>query len=93
MGWLYMQSFDRHSGPRRCLDAQFTCQCDDVRLKVLRSALVRMRTYLRHPRIRARYNRHSVVVIVCLVRYNPVLENRPWARRALDRGLPRTPVS
>lgn len=45
MGWLYMQSLDGHSGPRQYLDAQFTCQRGDVTMKVLRSALVRMRTY------------------------------------------------
>lgn len=72
MGWLYMQSLDGHSGPRQYLDAQFTCQRGDVAMKVLRSALVRMRTYyaaLEYARVTT--DERSVVGIICLVRYNP----------------------
>lgn len=72
MGWLYMQSLDGYSGPRQDLDAQFTCQRGDVTMKVLRSALVRMRTYyaaLEYARLAT--GERSVVGIVCLVRYNP----------------------
>jgi len=72
MGWLYMQSLDGYSGPRQYLDAQFTCQRGDVTMKVLRSALVRMRTYYAALEYaRATTGEHSVVGIVCLVRYNP----------------------
>jgi hypothetical protein len=71
MGWLYMQSLDGHAGPRAYLDAQFTYETEHVRSTVLRSALVRMRTYyaaVEH--IRADSAR-EVFAIVCLVRYNP----------------------
>jgi hypothetical protein len=43
MGWLYMQSFKGHSGPRQYLDAQFTFERPEATSKVLRSALVGMR--------------------------------------------------
>lgn len=71
MGWLYMQSLGPHAGPRQYLDEQFTYTTDSVRSTVLRSALVRMRTYyaaveqLRNGRPR------EVFAVVCLVRYNP----------------------
>lgn len=71
MGWLYMQSLRGHDGPRAYLDAQFTYETESVRSTVLRSALVRMRTYyaaVEH--IRAGKER-EVFAIVCLVRYNP----------------------
>lgn len=71
MGWLYMQSLGAHSGPRQYLDDQFTYTTETVRSTVLRSALVRMRTYyaaVEH--VRADRPR-EVFAIVCLVRYNP----------------------
>lgn len=71
MGWLYMQSLDGHDGPRAYLDAQFTYRTDRVRSTVLRSALVRMRTfYAAVEHVRAGAAR-EVFAIVCLVRYNP----------------------
>jgi hypothetical protein len=71
MGWLYMQSLDGHDGPRAYLDAQFTYRTDRVRSTVLRSALVRMRTfYAAVEHVRAGGAR-EVFAIVCLVRYNP----------------------
>ncbi len=65
-------SLDGYSGPRQYLDAQFTCQRGNVTMKVLRSALVRMRTYyaaLEYARLTT--GERSIVGIVCLVRYNP----------------------
>lgn len=71
MGWLYMQSLGRFSSPRAYLDDQFTYERDDVRSTVLRSALVRMRTYyaaVEQLRVGAP---RQVFALVCLVRYNP----------------------
>lgn len=72
MGWLYMQSLGGHSGPRQYLDAQFTYQRDDVTSKVLRSSLVRMRTYYAAVEyVRLATDERTVFAVVCLVRYNP----------------------
>ena len=71
MGWLYMQSLGRHSGPRAYLDDQFTSETETVRSTVLRSALVKMRTYYAAvEQIRSDKPR-EVFAVVCLVRYNP----------------------
>jgi hypothetical protein len=66
-----MQSLDGHSGPRAYLDAQFTYQTDSVRSIVLRSALVRMRTYYAAVEQIRPGKEREVFAIVCLVRYNP----------------------
>lgn len=71
MGWLYMQSLNGHSGPRAYLDAQFTYQTDTVRSTVLRSALVRMRTYYAAVEQVRTDKPREVFAVVCLVRYNP----------------------
>ena len=71
MGWLYMRSLGTHAGPREYLDAQFTFETAESRCRVLRSALVRLRTYYAAlERVRADGDR-QVAAIVCLVRYNP----------------------
>ena len=71
MGWLYMQSLGRHSGPRAYLDDQFSYENESVRSTVLRSALVKMRTYYAAvEQIRPEKPR-EVFAVVCLVRYNP----------------------
>lgn len=45
MGWLYMRSLGSHAGPRQYLDAQFTFDRPGAHCRVLRSALLRLRTY------------------------------------------------
>ena len=71
MGWLYMQSLGGHSGPRAYLDDQFTYTSDTVRSTVLRSALVRMRTYYAAVEQLSEGRARGVFAVVCLVRYNP----------------------
>ena len=71
MGWLFMSSLGGHDGSRAYLDDQFTFERDDLRSTVLRSALVRMRTYYAAvEQIRSGSSR-EVFAVVCLVRYNP----------------------
>ena len=72
MGWLFMTSLDGHSGPRPYLDAQFTYGTPGATSRVLRSALVGMRTYyaaVEH--VRNPGGAREVWAAVCLVRYNP----------------------
>lgn len=71
MGWLYMQSLGGHSGPRAYLDDQFTYEREAVRATVLRSALVRMRTYYAAVELIRPDREREVVALVCLVHYNP----------------------
>ena len=71
MGWLYMQSLGGHAGPRAYLDAQFTYERPDHRCRVLRSALVAMRTYYAALEIVRAGGEREVAALVCLVRYNP----------------------
>jgi len=71
MGWLFMQSLDGHSGPRQYLDAQFTFERDGgLSCRVLRSALVRMRTYYAAVERLQPDKPREVFALVCLVRYN-----------------------
>lgn len=70
MGWLYMQSLRGHSGPRAYLDDQFTNERPEQRCRVLRSALVAMRTYYAAVEIVRRGGDREVTALVCLVRYN-----------------------
>lgn len=71
MGWLFMSSLDGHAGPRAYLDAQFTFDRPDRRVRVLRSALISMKTYYAAvERLKAGEPR-QVCAIVCLVKYNP----------------------
>jgi len=72
MGWLFMHSLDGHSGPRQYLDAQFTFERDGgLRCRVLRSALVRMRTYYAAVERLQLGKPREVFAVVCPVRYNP----------------------
>lgn len=72
MGWLYKKSLNGHATPRAHLDAQFTYQRDTHTSKVLRSALIKGRTYyaaLEHIIIET--GAREVRALVCLVNYNP----------------------
>ena len=71
MGWLYMRSLGSHAGPRQYLDAQFTFDQPGARCRVLRSALLRLRTYYAAIERVFENGDRSVSAIVCLVRYNP----------------------
>lgn len=71
MGWLYMQSLGGHLGPRAYLDDQFTYERPEHRCRVLRSALVAMRTYYAAVEIVRCGGEREVTALVCLVRYNP----------------------
>ena len=71
MGWLYMQSLGGHSGPRQYLDAQFTYEKPERRVRVLRSSLVKMRTYFAAVEVVPTVAPREVTAVVCLVRYNP----------------------
>ena len=71
MGWLYMQSMGGFSGPRQYLDNQFTFARETVRATVLRSALVRMRTYYAAVELLRPKHPREVLGLVCLVRHNP----------------------
>lgn len=70
MGWLTMQSLGGFSGPRQYLDDQFTYQCNGPRSTVLRSALVRMRTYYAAVEHIDPDREREVFAAVCLVHYN-----------------------
>ncbi len=71
MGWLYMQSLRGLEGPRQYLDDQFTHTRETVRSTVLRSALVRMRTYYAAVEVLRPDREREVFALVCLVHYNP----------------------
>ncbi len=71
MGWFYMQSLDGFSGPRQYLDNQFTYVRETVRATVLRSVLVRIRTYYAAVEQLQPDREREVFGIVCLVLYNP----------------------
>ena len=71
MGWLFMSSLGGHRGPREYLDAEFTCEQPGRSSRVLRSALVRMRTYYAAIEILVDGAEREVWGCVCLVKYNP----------------------
>lgn len=71
MGWLHMQSLGGHAGPRQYLDVQFTYERPERRVRVLRSSLVKMRTYYAAVEIMPTDADREVIAVVCLVRYNP----------------------
>lgn len=71
MGWLNMQTLGGHSGPRQYLDAQFTHENNGSRAQVLRSSLVKMRTWYAAVEVHRPDRPREVVCVVCLVRYNP----------------------
>ena len=70
MGWLFKSSLGGHSGPREYLDAEFTCEQPGRSSRVLRSALVRMRTYYAAVEVLAEGREREVWACVCLVKYN-----------------------
>ena len=70
MGWLYMQHLSGHAGPREYLDDQYTSVSAGRRIKVLRSALVTMRTYYAAVEVLEDGKPRQVSAAVCLVRYN-----------------------
>lgn len=71
MGWLFMRSLGGFSGPRQYLDAQFTHERPGERARVLRSALLAVRTYYAAVEIVRASGQREVTAIVCLIRYNP----------------------
>ena len=71
MGWLYMQSLGGFSGPRQYLDDQFTYARETVQATLLKSSLVKMRTYYAAVELLRPGRDREVVALVCLVRYNP----------------------
>lgn len=71
MGWLFMRSLEGHATPKAYLDHQFTHARDDLRSRVLASALVQMRTYYAAvERVTPSTGAREVWAAVCLVRYN-----------------------
>lgn len=88
MGWLYMQSLDGYFGPRQYLDAQLTYERPERRCRVLRSALVAMRTYYAALEIVQADGQREVTAIVCLVRYNPRdREGYVFGYKDMDEGM------
>lgn len=88
MGWLYMQSLGGHYGPRAYLDAQFTYDRPDVSSRVLRSALVAMRTYYAAVELVRDDRPREVFALVCLVRYNPRdREGYVFGYKDMDEGM------
>lgn len=71
MGWLFMNSLGGHDRPRAYLDDQFTYATGTVRSTVLRSALVRLRTYYAAVEHIREGGAREVFAVICLVRYNP----------------------
>ena len=71
MGWLFMSSLEGHQGPREYLDAQFTYERPGLSSKVLRSALVKMRTYYAAVELLKEGCEREVWGCICLVKYNP----------------------
>ena len=71
MGWLFMSSLGRHAGPREYLDAQFTHATETAKTRVLRSALVSMRTYYAAVEVVRSDAPRRVTAVVCLAKYNP----------------------
>ena len=71
MGWLFMQTLGGFSGPTAYLDHQFTSDEPERRSRVLRSALVSMRTYYAAVEVLRLDKPREVFAVVCLVKYNP----------------------
>jgi len=90
-GWLYMHSLGRHSGPRAYLDDQFTYARVAVRSTVLRSALVKMRTYYAAVELLRPGQEREVFAVVCLVHYNPRdREGQVFGYKDMDESMGRT---
>lgn len=71
MGWIYMTSLRGHAGPREYLNAQVTFEGADGSARVLRSALVAMRTYYAAVELTRPGAERKVHAVICLVYYNP----------------------
>ena len=72
MGWLYMNDLGGASGPKAYLEDQFNYATDTKTSRILRSALVGMRTwYGACEQIDKTTGVREVFAIVCLVDYNP----------------------
>ena len=88
MGWLFMSSLGGHNGPREYLDAEFTCERPGRSSKVLRSALVRMRTYYAAVEVLAEGREREVWDCVCLVKYNPRdCEGYIFGYKSMEEGM------
>lgn len=71
MGGLYMQSMGVHRTPREYLDAQFSGSTPGMTRSILRSTVVRTRTYYAALEVTVPDRDRQVVGIICLVHYNP----------------------
>jgi hypothetical protein len=70
MGWLFMRSLGRFRTPGAYLDDQITCDRPEIQTRVLRSAVVKMRTYYAALEVLRPDRERRVVGIVCLIKYN-----------------------
>lgn len=88
MGWLYMQSFDDHSGPRQYLDAQFTYSRNGVLSRVLRSSLRGGKVYYAAVEMIRPDSPREVFALVCLVDHNPRdSEGYVFGYKDMDEGM------
>lgn len=88
MGWLYMQSFDGHSGPRQYLDAQFTYSSNGVVSRVLRSSLRGGKVYYAAIEMTRPGKPREVFALVCLVDHNPRdPEGYVFGYKDMDEGM------
>ena len=70
MGWLYMQSLDGHKTPKAYLDNQLTFERETgSKSRVLKSSVVKFRTYYAAVEIE-REGTREVVAVVCMINYN-----------------------
>lgn len=70
MGWTFTTAYDG-SGVRNYLDRQFICDNEDGKWEILKSALVRMRTYYAACRwTRKKTGEVRIFAMVVLVKYN-----------------------
>jgi hypothetical protein len=70
MGWLFMRSLGRFRTPGAYLDDQITCDRPEIQTRVLRSAVVKIRTYYAALEVLRPDRELRVVGIVCLIKYN-----------------------
>ncbi len=71
MGWTFTTAYDG-SGVRNYLDRQFICDNEDGKWEILKSALVRLRTYYAACRwTRKKTGEVKTFAMVVLVKYNP----------------------
>ncbi|WP_133162182.1 DUF6927 domain-containing protein [Hyphococcus luteus] len=71
MGWTFTSAYDG-SGVRAFLDRQFECDNEDGKWEILKSALVRLKTYYAACRwTDKKTGRVRIFAVVALVKYNP----------------------